>query len=102
MYASLKKWINVPYKYRPFLRYNGAGVKQLDSPVESLCYPVDDVKLVTDVSGIQKVSTKQLYVFGSEDIKVNDTVLIDNDERSILRITGYYRNGIVDIKVVYL
>ena len=54
MYASLKEWINVPYQYRPFLKYNGAGVRQLGEPVDSICYPVGDTKFVTDVSGAQK------------------------------------------------
>ena len=67
-----------------------------------MCYPVGDTKLVTDVSGIQKVSTMQLYVPGTEGIKVNDTVLIGGEERAIYRITSYYREGVVDLKVVYL
>lgn len=102
MYASLKEWINVPYQYRPFLKYNGAGVRQLGDPVDSVCYPVGDTKFVTDVSGAQKVSTMQLYVPGTEEIKVNDTVLIAGEERAIYRITSYYREGAVDLKVVYL
>lgn len=102
MYASLKSWINVPYQYKPFIKYNGAGVKQFGDTISSLCYPVGDVKLVTDTAGIQKTSTMQLYVFGDEDIKVNDNVIIDDEERAILRVTGYYRDGVVDIKVVYL
>lgn len=102
MYASLKPWIDVPYQYKPFLKYNGAGVRQLGDPVSSLCYPVGDTKFVTDVSGAQKVSTMQLYVPGDEGIKVNDTVLIAGEERAIYRITSYYRNGVVDLKVVYL
>lgn len=102
MYASLRKWINVPYQYRPFLKYNGAGVRQLGDPVDSMCYPVGDTKFVTDVSGAQKVSTMQLYVPGTENIKVNDTVVIAGEERAIYRITSYYREGTVDLKVVYL
>ena len=102
MYASLKEWINVPYQYRPFVKYNGAGVRQFGEPVESMCYPVGDTKFVTDVSGVQKVSTMQLYVHGSEPIKVNDSVLIEGEERAIYRITSYYREGTVDLKVVCL
>ena len=102
MYASLRKWINVPYQYRPFLKYNGAGVRQLGDPVDSMCYPVGDTKFATDVSGAQKVSTMQLYVPGTENINVNDTVVIAGEERAIYRITSYYREGTVDLKVVYL
>lgn len=102
MYASLAKWINIPYQYRPFIKYNGAGVRQLGDPIESLCYPVGDTKFVTDVNGAQKVSTMQLYVHGTERIKVNDMVLIEGEERAIYRITSYYRDGAIDLKVVYL
>ena len=102
MYDSVKPWINVPYQYKPFIKYNGAGVRQLGDPVDSLCYPVGDTKFVTDVSGAQKVSTMQLYVPGTEAIKVNDTVIIAGEERAIYRITSYYRDGVVDLKVVYL
>ena len=102
MYASLVPWINVPYQYKPFIKYNGAGVRILGDPVDSLCYPVGDTKFVTDVSGAQKVSTMQLYIPGTEKIKVNDIVLIEGEERAIYRITSYYRDGVVDIRVVYL
>lgn len=102
MYDSVKPWINVPYQYKRFLRYNGAGVKQFGDVISSLCYPVGDTKFVTDVSGAQKVSTMQLYVPGNEPIKVNDTVIIEGEERSIYRITSYYRDGVVDVRVVYL
>lgn len=102
MYASLQEWINVPYQYRPFVKYNGAGVKQFGDTISSVCYPVGDTKLVTDVSGVQKVSTMQLYVLGTESIKPTDAVIFDSEERSIYRVTSYYRDGVVDIKVVYL
>ena len=102
MYDSLKPWINVPFQFRRFVKYNGAGVKQYGETMSSMCYPVGDTKFVTDVSGAQKVSTMQLYVPGTEQIKVNDSVIIEGEERSIYRITSYYRNGVLDLKVVYL
>lgn len=102
MYASLKPWINVPYVIKPFVRYNGAGTKQFDPDINSLCYPVGDVKLVTDDKGSEKTSTTQLYVDGTESIKVTDNVVFAGEERPVLRITEYFRNGKADIKVVYL
>lgn len=102
MYASLKPWINVPYQYKHFVKYDGAGNKQFDKTVESLCYPAGDVRFVTDVYGKQVVSTGQLYVDGSEAISVSDIVIFEGEERAIHRITSYYRNGVVDIKVVYI
>lgn len=102
MYASLKDWINVPYVLKPFTRYSGAGTKQFGPDVASLCYPVGDVKLVTNAEGSEVTSTTQLYVDGTESIKVTDNVVFAGEERPILRITEYYRNGVVDLKVVYL
>lgn len=102
MYASIKPWINVPYKYKSFIKYNGAGVKQFGDTVESLCYPTGDVRFVTDVEGKQVVSTGQLYVPGTEPIKVSDAIVFNGEERAILRITSYYRDGVEDIKVVYI
>lgn len=102
MYNSLKPWINVPYTIKPFLKYSGAGTKQFDVDITSKCYPVGDVKLVTDQTGSEVTSTTQLYLPGNEPIKVTDNVFFAGEERPILRITEYYRNGVVDIKVVYL
>lgn len=102
MYASLDAWINVPYQYKPFIKRNGAGTKLYGSTVSSMCYPVEDVKLVTDASGAEVTSTTQLYVPGTESIKVTDSVVFNGEERPILRIASFYRNGTADIKVVYL
>lgn len=102
MYASLKPWIDVPYQYKRFVKYDGAGNKVYGEPVSSVCYPTGDVRFVTDVYGKQVVSTGQLYVSGYEDINVNDAVIFNGEERAILRITSYYRRGKEDIKVVYL
>lgn len=102
MYASLKPWINVPYQYKPFIKRNGAGTKIYGERVDSLCYPVGDVTLVTNEAGAEVTSTTQLYVPGTEPLKVTDAVIFNGEERPILRITSYYRNGVEDVKVVYL
>ena len=102
MYNSLKPWINVSYIIKPFLRYNGAGAKQFDTDISSKCYPVGDVKLVTDSKGSEVTSTTQLYVPGDEPIKVMDNVIFAGEERPVLRVAEYFREGRPDIKVVYL
>ena len=102
MFDSLKPWVNVPFQYKPFLKRNGAGTKSYGEPVDSKCYPVGDVKLVTDTAGAEVTSSTQLYVFGTEPIKVTDSVILNGEERLILRITSYFRNATEDIKVVYL
>lgn len=102
MFDSLKKWINVPYQFKPFIKRNGAGTKQYGETISSKCYPVGDVTLVTNTDGAEVTSTTQLYVLGTESIKVTDTVIFKDEERPIQRITSYFRNGTEDIKVVYL
>lgn len=102
MFASIKVWINVPYTIRPFIGRTGAGTKQFGTDISSMCYPVGDVKLVTNEAGSEVTSTTQLYVDGSENIKVTDNVVFNGEERPILRIVSYYLAGVPDIKVVYL
>jgi len=102
MYASLKSWISVPYQIKPFVKRDGAGSKIFGDAVDSLCYPVGDVKLITDASGAEVTSTTQLYLPGDELIKVTDEIIFNSEVRPIHRITDYYRNGKVDIRVVYL
>lgn len=102
MYDSIKPWINVPFTIRPFVKRNGAGSKVFDADVAAKCYPESDVKLIVDNAGAEAVSTTQLYVEGSLTIKVTDEVTFENETRPIQRINTFYRNGIPDIKVVYL
>ena len=102
MYDSIKPWINVPFTIKPFLKYSGSGAKQFDVNVEAMCYPVGDNKLVTNENGSEVTSTTQLYVDGNIAIKITDNVVFAGEERPILRVAAYYRNGIPDIKVVYL
>ena len=102
IFDSLKQWINVPFQYRPFIKRSGAGTKQFGDAVDALCYPVGEVKLVTDRGGAEVVSSTQLYLFGTENISIKDNVIFEGEERPILRINSFYREGVVDIKVVYL
>lgn len=102
MYKSLKPWVNVPYQIKPFIKRDGAGNKIFADTIDALCYPEGKVVLVISVSGGTVTSTCQLYVDGSTDIKVTDNVVFEGVERPIQRINSYYRNGVPDIKVVYL
>ena len=102
MFDSLKPWINVSYAYKPFIKRNGAGTKQYGDIIESKCYPVEDIKLVTDANGSEVTSSTQLYVPGTESIKLLDAVIFNGEERPILHISTYYRNGKPDIRVVHL
>lgn len=102
MYTSLKSWINVPYSILPFIKYSGTGSKIHGERIDSLCYPTGDVRKILDVNGSEVTSTATLYVPGTESIKDTDTIIFEGRERSILRITNFYRDGVIDIKVVYL
>ena len=71
-------------------------------PQDALCYPVGDTKLVTSTSGAEVTSMSQLYIDGDVPITVKDSVVFEGEERPVLRISNYYRNGKVDLKVVFL
>ncbi len=102
MFNSIKPWINVPFTFKPFIKRNGAGTKIFGEAVEDKCYPVGEVLLVVDNAGAEVTSTTQLYVDGRCLIKVTDEVDFDGSKRPIHRINSFYRNGVVDCKVVYL
>lgn len=102
MYASLRPWMNVPFQIKPFIKRNGAGTKQFGGVIDGLCYPEADVKMIVDEAGAEVISTTQLYVDGVVAIKVADDVIFEGVTRPIQRINSFYRNGVVDLKVVYL
>ena len=102
MYDSLVSWVNIPYQIKPFDRRTGTGTKIFKDTVDALCYPKSDNELVTDSKGAEVVSTTQLYIDGSTTISVLDNVIFEGEERPIKRIATFYRNGVPDIKVVYL
>lgn len=102
MYDSLKRWMNLPAQIKPFVRRNGTGTKLYGAPVDILCYAEGKVTTITDNTGTEVVSNKQLYVDGSVDISELDCVVFEKAERSIKSISTFYRNGKPDLKVVYL
>lgn len=102
MYESLKKWINLPAQIKPFIRRNGTGTKLYGDAVDIQCYVEGKVVVVTDNSGTEVVSNKQLYVDGSVTISELDCIVFEGSEKSIKSIGTFYRNSKPDIKVVYL
>lgn len=102
MYESLKKWINLPAQIKPFIRRNGTGTKLYGDAVDIRCYAEGKVVVVTDNSGTEVVSNKQLYVDGSVNISELDCIVFEGSEKSIKSIGTFYRKGKPDIKVVYL
>lgn len=102
MYNSLKAWMNLPVQIKPFIRRNGTGTKIYGEPINGQCYAEGKVTTVTDNTGTEVVSNKQLYVDGSVAISELDCIVFEGSEKSIKSIGTFYRNGKPDIKVVYL
>lgn len=102
MFESIKEWINVPFTLKPFEKRSGTGTKQFGADENLMCYPQCDNILVTNNDGAELTSSTQLYVDGAVSIKVTDNVVFEGTERPIKHIATYYRNGVPDIRVVYL
>lgn len=94
--------MNLPFTFKPYTGRTGTGSKQFGPGVSSLCYATGDVEVVKDSQGKEVVSTKQLYVDGAVAIKELDNVVFENSESDVKAIGYFYRNGAVDMKVVYL
>lgn len=94
--------MNLPFSFKPYIKRTGTGSKQYGAVVSGVCYATGAVEVVKDSQGNEVVSTKQLYVDGVSTIKELDTVQFEGTESDVKAIGYYYRNGIVDLKVVYL
>ena len=102
MFQSLKSWLKLSFIIKPCLGRDGTGTKQFDTSVPALCYAEGEIKSITNAAGKEVVSMKQLYVDGAQAIKVTDNVVFEDYESEIKAIGYFYRNGVVDMKVVYL
>ena len=102
MYESLKKWMNLSAQIKPFIKRNGTGTKIYGAAFDVQCYVEGKVTTITDSTGAEVVSNRQLYIDGSVPISELDCVIFENSENSIKSIGTFYRNGKPDIKVVYL
>ena len=102
LFKSLKSWANLPFTYKPFTGRSGTGTKQYAGAQSGLCYAEGSVKVVSNNEGKEVVSNKQLYVDGTSPIKELDNVLFEGRETEVKAIGYFYRNGLVDMKVVYI
>ena len=102
MFKSLKSWINLDATVKPYLRRDGTGDKVFDKTVGIKCYAEGKVQIIKNGEGKEVVSNKQLYVDGNNPIKELDAVIFEGRETDVQAIGYFYRNGVVDIKVVYL
>jgi hypothetical protein len=94
--------MNLSFSYKPYLSRNGTGAKQFGNEVQGKCYATGKIEVTTNNEGKEVVSAKQLYVDGNNPIKELDNVIFEGTETEVKAIGYFYRNGVVDIKVVYL
>jgi hypothetical protein len=102
MFDCLREWMDVPAKRFPYISTTGTGQKVFGQPVDFLCYPTGKVTTVTDKHGEQVVSNNQLYVPGELEYSEFDEVLFEGRVRPLKTISTFYRNGVPDVKVLYL
>ena len=102
MFKSLKSWINIPVAIKPYVKRTGTGSKEFGENINTTCYAEGKVQQIKNKDGKETVSHKQLYMTGTEVISELDNIVFESRETEIQAISYFYRNGIVDIKVVYL
>lgn len=101
MYESIKEWIDVPVKLRPFEKRTGSGDKVFKPEVSIKTYPVHEAKYVRNSLGADVLTNHHFYVDGPTQVTLKDEVLVDNEWLPIQAIDVFFRNGAPDIKVVH-
>jgi len=102
MYASLKDWMNLPLKIKPFKKRTGDGTRLYYDDIDTFCYAEGKVQLTTGSSGAEVVSKKQLYVEGNVQISSLDNIIFDDFECDIISVENFYDINGISLKVVYL
>lgn len=102
MYNSLKAWIDVPIGIKPYVSRDSANHKTFGTVVDALCYPEEKVRKVVNASGDEVISSTTLYMEPSSTISTEDEIIYNNVSCPIKAKGAYYRNGVVDIMVVYV
>lgn len=102
MYDSIKPWINVPIVIKPYLGRSATGDKLFGDSVSALCYPQGEVNIVRNWQGVEVVSHNHLYMEGTVAVTELDNIVFEGKDLPVQAISNYYRNGVVDIRVVYV
>lgn len=102
MYESLKDWINVPIQIKPFTGRSSTGDKLFGEPIDTLCYPVGEVNIVRNWQGVEVVSHNHLHVDGSTRVTKLDNIIFQGEDLPVQAISTFFREGVPDIKVVYV
>ena len=102
MFDSVKPWINVTVQILRFISRDGAGDVSYMPKQDIQVYPVSEITVVRNSRGIEVTSSSQLYLDGTSLVSEDDCFIFDGTERPVQAIRTFYRNGVPDIKVVYL
>jgi hypothetical protein len=102
MLKSLKSWLTLSATIKPFVSRSGTGAKTFGVSANVSCYAEGKVQVVTNAEGKEVVSNMQLYVDGDTVVAERDNIIFNSKESEVQAIGYFYRNGVVDIKVVYL
>lgn len=94
--------MNLDASLKTFIKRDGTGTKIYNPPAAIKCYAEGKVEVVTDRTGAEVVSNKQLYVDGSLAVTELDSIIFENAECDIKSVGTFYRDGKPDIRVVYL
>lgn len=102
MYESLRPWMNIPVVIKPYKGRSATGDKLFDKPVTKLCYPKGEVNIVRNWQGVEVVSHNHLYFDGAVEISKLDNVIFEGEDLPVQAISNFYRDGKIDIRVVYV
>ncbi len=102
MYDSLKPWINVPVTIKPYVKRSATGDKIFGASHEELCYPQGEVNIVRNWQGVEVVSHNHLYMDGSVQVSKLDNIVFEGEDLPVQAISNFYRDGKIDIRVVYV
>lgn len=102
MLKGVKEWCDMPVIIKPFLSYDGMGDKTYDVDIPALCYMNAAVTKKVTVDAVEIISTTCLYVNTVQVIKKTDVIVLDNIEYIIHSVDAFYRDGTIDLQVVYI
>lgn len=102
MYESLRDWINVPVEVKPFVGRTATGDKKFGESYTMMCYPQGEVNIVRNWQGVEVVSHNHLHVDGKEPVTKMDHIIFEGEDLPVQAISSFYRDGEIDIKVVYI
>ena len=102
MYESLKEWLNIPAKIKPFQSISSTGEKVFSTPVDILCYIEPKISRVVDNRGTEVISNNIVYVDGTVNINSEDVLILDGTEYPIKALSSFFDKGKRSIWMVYI